>query len=341
ISCAVCHLEGGTDARVWDFTDRGEGLRRTTTLIGKAGTGQGPLHWSANFDEVQDFEHDIRGPFKGEGLMPSADFLQGTRNTTLGDKKAGISADLDALAAYVTSLSRVNASPFRNPDGSMTEAALRGKVLFESEDLGCAKCHAAPNFTDSRLPGPLEKPVPGPTSVHGKSRSYITAQGFLLHDVGTLKPTSGKRLKDSLPGLDTPTLKGIWETGPYLHDGSAATVRDVLTKANPEDRHGRTSHLSPAQVSDLEAYLLQLDETPPDFHVAVRAGKTGRPSARRSFVLWPGNGAWAGAAGGIPKDRDFRVLDFNGRRIGDIGEDRSMPRGTAPRILQSETGSRR
>jgi DNA-binding beta-propeller fold protein YncE len=27
-SCAACHMEGGTDGRVWDFTDRGEGLRR-------------------------------------------------------------------------------------------------------------------------------------------------------------------------------------------------------------------------------------------------------------------------------------------------------------------------
>ncbi len=319
ISCAVCHLEGGSDGRVWDFTDRGEGLRRTTSLLGRAGTGHGPLHWSANFDEVQDFEHDIRGPFKGEGLMATADFLHGTRSTPLGDRKAGVSPDLDALAAYLASLAAVNASPHRNPDGSMTAAALRGKILFEREDLGCAKCHAAPAYTDSRLPGPLEKPAPGPVAVHGKSRSFVTAEGFLLHDVGTLKAASGKRLGDSLPGLDTPTLKGIWETPPYLHDGSAATVLDVLTAANPEDRHGKTSHLSAAELADLEAFLLQLDETPPDHRVAVRKGAGKKTAGRRAHALRPG-GSLAGTGPAGKPGEGGSLRDMNGRRPGGSGK---------------------
>ena len=87
-------LDGFEDARVWDFTDRGEGLRNTTSLLGKRGTGQGRLHWSANFDEVQDFEHDIRNAFNGTGFMSDADFATGTRNKTLGDRKAGVSPEL-------------------------------------------------------------------------------------------------------------------------------------------------------------------------------------------------------------------------------------------------------
>ena len=58
--------------------------------------------------------------------------------------------------------------------------------------------------------------------------------------------------------LDTPTLIEIWRTAPYLHDGSAATLRDVLTTGNPGDRHGKTSHLKAAQLDDLVAYLLSL-----------------------------------------------------------------------------------
>jgi YVTN family beta-propeller protein len=58
--------------------------------------------------------------------------------------------------------------------------------------------------------------------------------------------------------LDTPTLIEIWRTAPYLHDGSALTLRDVLTSANPNDRHGMTSHLSSAQIDDLVAYLESL-----------------------------------------------------------------------------------
>ena len=50
----------------------------------------------------------------------------------------------------------------------------------------------------------------------------------------------------------------IWRTAPYMHDGSAATLKEVLTSANPNDRHGKTSHLSTAQLDDLVAYLKSL-----------------------------------------------------------------------------------
>jgi DNA-binding beta-propeller fold protein YncE len=69
MSCASCHLDGGHDGRVWDFTDRGEGFRRTTDLRGRSGVGHGPVHWTANHDEIQDFEHDIRGTFAGSGFI--------------------------------------------------------------------------------------------------------------------------------------------------------------------------------------------------------------------------------------------------------------------------------
>jgi hypothetical protein len=44
-----------------------------------------------------------------------------------------------------------------------------------------------------------------------------------LRDVGTIRqPGSGKRLGAQLTGIDPPTLRGLWDTAPYLHDGSAA-----------------------------------------------------------------------------------------------------------------------
>ena len=147
ISCASCHLDGFEDGRVWDFTDRGEGLRNTTSLLGKRGIGQGRLHWSANFDEVQDFEHDIRNAFNGTGFMTDADFMTGTRNTTLGDRKAGVSRELDDLSEYVTSLDRVRPSPFRAMDGGLTADGRAGREIFAK--AGCAECHSGPDLTDS------------------------------------------------------------------------------------------------------------------------------------------------------------------------------------------------
>lgn len=200
MSCATCHVDGGHDGRTWDFTGRGEGLRNTTTLHGRGGTAHGNVHWSANFDEIQDFEHDIRNAFGGSGFMSEPQFA--AASTPLGAAKAGRSADLDALAAYVASLSTVPRSPWRNADGSMTAEALSGEALFGG--LGCASCHGGARFTDSSRPAAT------------------------LHDVGTLRTTSGQRLGSALTGIDTPTLLGVWDTPPYFHDGSAATLDDVF-----------------------------------------------------------------------------------------------------------------
>ena len=227
ISCATCHLDGGDDGQVWDFTDRGEGLRNTTDLRGRAGTGHGPVHWSGNFDEIQDFEHDIRGPFGGAGLMTDEDFESDGRNAPLGTAKAGVSERLDDLAAYVASLDRFPRSPHRNADGSLTDDALHGLRVYRT--LDCADCHSGPGLTDSAAD--------------------------VRHDVGTLRPTSGQRLGGPLDGLDTPTLRGLWASPPYLHDGSAETVAETLRI----EGHGDAQGLSERDEAWLVALLLQIE----------------------------------------------------------------------------------
>ncbi len=230
-SCASCHLDGGEDGRVWDFTDRGEGLRNTITLRGRAGTGHGPVHWTGNFDEIQDFEHDIRAHFGGSGLMADDLFEMDGRDRPLGAPKAGLSARLDALSAYVSSFRDVGRSPYREADGTLSAAAERGRRTFVT--LDCVSCHAGPSLTDSAV--------------------------GVLHDVGTLGARSGKRLGEPLTGLDTPTLLGLWETAPYLHDGSAPTLHDVLMN----ERHGNAWRLDPERRDDVVSFLLQL-ESPND-----------------------------------------------------------------------------
>ncbi len=225
MSCASCHNDGGHDNRVWDLTGMGEGLRNTISLTG-SGAGHGPLHWSANFDEVQDFEGQIRALSEGSGLMENGLFETGSTDQPLGDPKTGLSDDLDALAAYVASLNEYPDSPYRNADGSMTAAAVAGQAVFVAQN--CAACHSGAGFNDSR-----------PNN---------------LHDVGTLNPaTSGQRLNNGpLPGVDTPTLRGLWLTEPYLHDGSARTLAEAVA------RHSGIS-LDTTEMSNLVAYLEQID----------------------------------------------------------------------------------
>ncbi len=225
MSCAACHNDGGHDGRTWDLTGLGEGLRNTITLKGHAGMGQGLLHWSGNFDEVQDFEKQIRDLAGGSGLMADAAYNTGTRSQPLGDPKAGISADLDALAAYVTSLSANEPSPYRPAAGTLTTAAAAGKTVFVN--AACASCHGGTDFTNSALTGGMRS-------------------------VGTIKAVSGNRLGAPLTGLDVPTLRGVWATAPYLHDGSAATLAAAV------QAHAKSA-VTGNDLTNLVAYLQQID----------------------------------------------------------------------------------
>jgi YVTN family beta-propeller protein len=237
MACGTCHFEGLSDGRVWDFSSRGEGLRNTKQLLGARGVAEGRVHWSANMDEIQDFDRDIRESLGGMGFLPENEFkarlLPSGDYDTFGKPAAGLSKDLDALAAFFATFNRVPRSPFRNPDGSFTADAIAGKTIFEN--AGCPECHSGPDFTDS-------------------------ATG-VLHDVGTILPTSGKRLHGPLTGIDTPSLKGVWMSAPYLHDGRAATLTEIFTTYT-KDRMGTVSNLNDVQMAQLVAYLQQLDDEP-------------------------------------------------------------------------------
>ena len=236
VACASCHADGAmNDGRVWDFTQDGEGLRNTIDLRGGAGLGHGRLHWSANFDEIQDFENPIVKLFGGTGLAQDG----APPNAPLGTPNAGRSEDLDDLAAYVTTLQYTPHSPYRGSDGVLSEAAARGEMLFEDPALRCVECHAPPAFTIS------------------------TIDASPLFDVGTLTPASGGRLGGPLTGLDVPSLIGLWDSAPYLHDGSAPTLGEVF-RGRTSLEATLTANLSEAQLADLMAYLVSIDQPEPD-----------------------------------------------------------------------------
>lgn len=153
----------------------------------------------------------------------------GVRGTADDAVRAGLehilfSRQPEAVAAaideYLRSLQPVP-SPFL-AHGRLCPAARRGKLVFQK--AGCAACHPPGLFTDLHQ-----------------------------YDVGTRASFDGADDR-----FDTPTLVELWRTAPYLHDGSAATLRDVLTTPNPYDQHGKTSGLTGQETEDLVAYLLSL-----------------------------------------------------------------------------------
>lgn len=238
ISCAVCHLDGGHDGRTLDFTQRGEGIRNNISLRGRQAMGHGFLHWTGNFNELQDFENDIRTAFDGEGFLPDEDWEDPDVQAPLGAKaKAGRSVELDRLAAYVASLGEDSLlkSPHRTAEGKFTLQAQRGRDVFNSAN--CIDCHAGPNYTDGAR-----------------------------HDTGTIKPGSGTRLGAALDGIDTPTLIDLHDTAPYLHDGSAETLEEVFLQYDANAAPGSSgrahdlSDLTEQEKNDLIRFLLELDK---------------------------------------------------------------------------------
>ncbi len=113
------------------------------------------------------------------------------------------------------------------------------------------------------------RPVPSPYLVNGKlsasakrgrkifnkARCDSCHKGRLHTDLQQYNVGTGKGL-DKDRKFDTPTLVEVWRTAPYLYDGRAVTIEEVLTKYNPDDKHGLTSKLSDKEITDLANFVL-------------------------------------------------------------------------------------
>jgi mono/diheme cytochrome c family protein len=159
-------------------------------------------------------------PSMSLGVRENAEFAvrSGIKNILVTVQPPAVARAMDA---YLKSLKPVP-SPHLKAGGELSEAATRGQKIFNR--AGCASCHPPGLFTDLQ--------------------SY---------DVDTLN-----RFDPPESALDTPTLIEVWRTAPYLHDGSAATLREVFTTRNRADRHGVTSKLTEAELDDLCEYVLSL-----------------------------------------------------------------------------------
>ncbi|MFV0418493.1 MAG: YVTN family beta-propeller repeat-containing protein [Dysgonomonas sp.] len=100
-------------------------------------------------------------------------------------------------------------------DGELSDKAQKGKKIFEQ--LKCDNCHSGPYYTDMKM-----------------------------HRIG-----------DDIEfekGWDTPTLREVWRTAPYLFDGRAATMEDVFK----EHKHGIDKKLSKSELEELVEYVNSL-----------------------------------------------------------------------------------
>jgi len=179
---------------------------------------------------------DLHGtaPFKWVGTNQSVYKQCGMRFSKFVTRTESFSPkDLDAVVAYI--MRELTHPPnLHRPEGAgLTEAQIRGKALYERsttndgraipEKHRCTTCHNGPNYSN-----------------------------YQLADVGSLKPNDDPTL------FDAPNLNNVYESAPYLHDGSAATLEEIWTIYNDDDTHGYVNDMTKDQLNDLIEYLKSL-----------------------------------------------------------------------------------
>ena len=133
------------------------------------------------------------------------------------------------IDAYVLAM-QAQPSPYARKANA--QAIARGKAIFDGK-ADCARCHKPEAYFTAAINPNDGSKVP-------------------LYDLGLgIRDELGRK-------FDVPTLHEVWRTAPYLYDGRARTMREVLTTFNPTDQHGITSDLSPQELDDLEIYVLSL-----------------------------------------------------------------------------------
>ena len=208
-SCTSCHPDARADGFNWDLLNDYLGNPKNAKSLLYAHRTP-PMNWTGIRENM---EASVRA-----GMLHIQFHLIDER-------------EAESIDTYLRMLDPVP-SPYL-VDGDLSDAARRGKALFESPEVGCADCHPAPDYTD-----------------------------LFAHNVGTHSPldstiTLGGTVVPQLE-FDTPSLVEAWRTAPYLHDGRYATVKEVITIGNHGDLRGRTSHLSDEQINDLVEFVNSL-----------------------------------------------------------------------------------
>jgi cytochrome c peroxidase len=268
VSCATCHNPalGWSDGLKTGIGINGQKLPRSSpTIVNAAYNTQ--LMWDGRARSLED---QALGPMKTPEEM-STDFkhmklmlqsLQGYRamfaRAYPGEPIAEETA-AKAIAAFERTVVSTDSRFDKWLAGdrrAITQQEWRGFQLFKAPNKGnCAVCHSGPNFTDN-----------------GFHNIGIAHSGPGEPDEGRFRQRGVASMKGA---FKTPTLRDIALTGPYFHDGSATTLRDVVAHYNRGGDQPSTGKLSP------EVRPLNLTESEQDDLVAFMKSLTGiqRPIA--------------------------------------------------------------
>ena len=260
VSCATCHApeHGFAEPRKTSQGVGGQsGKRNAPTVINRLFSSN--QFWDGRAD---DLEAQAKGPITNpiemgmdspEAVVKKLSAISGYKalfKKAYGSDEVSMQRIADAIAAYERTVVSGNSAYDRYQAGdkkALTAQQVRGLELFNGK-ANCATCHASFNFSDENF--------------HNLGVGWDESKKEHA-DVGRFEITKADTDKGA---FKTPTLRNISQTGPYMHDGSEATLREVVVLYN---RGGnKNPWLSPkmkplglteAEIDDLVAFLGALD----------------------------------------------------------------------------------
>lgn len=166
------------------------------------------------------------------------------------------SIDFDNIAKALASFQRTlisHNSPYdqyhyAGDKTAISAAAERGSTLFFSDELGCANCHSQPHFTNATEEISFHNT--GLYNEDGKGAYPIDNQGLFEH---TQKAEDKGRFR-------TPTLRNIALTAPYMHDGSAMSLAEVIRDYAAGGRSARNGKTSPLTDERIKPFSLTSEQ---------------------------------------------------------------------------------
>jgi len=259
ISCATCHKP----EMAWaDGLARSRGvnqheLKRNTPSMLTTHYAQGRFFWDGRARTIEEaLLAALQSPVEMNRDLPSLvvelkripDYARQFRELY---GRAGVTPGhaARAIAEFIKAEARTGPTAFdkfRSDPAAMSEAAQRGMILFAGNG-GCVKCHVGPGFSDAFFHNIGLKTVPGTENDQGRY-AIVPREPF-------------KR------AFRTPSLLHVAQTAPYMHDGSLATLRDVVEFYNrggdvkeqaSNDMGLQPLGLTSGEMNDLVAFLESL-----------------------------------------------------------------------------------
>lgn len=166
--------------------------------------------------------HNLQTPLLAGRVLGTHPFKWDGKDKDLPTSLTNTIGRLGGAGLTVTEIQQLEAFlqslPQPTPPSIDADAIARGQKLFDSDETGCRACHDGPQLADG-----------------------------VQHD-----------LASNIGNVDTPSLIGLAHSAPYYHDGSARTLRALLTDKGSIHDMGETAHLSAQELGDLIAYLESL-----------------------------------------------------------------------------------